>query len=195
MCGPFSVKMLREKTSNSIPVHFELECYPSNTVSNFDFLKQQLRLKELPAKHWRSQSSRRLRRCSDILPPSLSFCCWSLFLLVLRYMSLDMYLEVWLCLGLLLDTFPTVLQVFSFEKNDKGKNPPGPLSYLTLDSKTEEELPSRFASFLIIREQMLFKVCPVLVSFPRKLGQCWTVSHLWSQGRPLVHRQVVFIMY
>ena len=93
MCGPFSVKMLREKTSNSIPVHFELECYPSNTVSNFDFLKQQLRLKELPAKHWRSQSSRRLRRCSDILPPSLSFCCWSLFLLVLRYMS------KWLCLG------------------------------------------------------------------------------------------------
>ena len=189
MCGPFSVKMLREKTSNSIPVHFELECYPSNTVSNFDFLKQQLRLKELPAKHWRSQSSRRLRRCSDILPPSLSFCCWSLFLLVLRYMSkCDC---VWV---LLLDTFSTVLQVFSFEKNNKGKNPPGPLSYLTLDSKTEEELPSRFASFLI-REQMLFKVCPVLVSFPRKLGQCWPVSHLWSPARPLVHRQVVFIMY
>ena len=188
MCGPFSVKMLREKTSNSIPVHFELECYPSNTVSNFDFLKQQLRLKELPAKHWRSQSSRRLRRCSDILPPSLSFCCWSLFLLVLRYMSKCDW--VWV---LLLDTFSTVLQVFSFEKNNKGKNPPGPLSYLTLDSKTEEGLPSRFASFLIIREQMLFKVCPVLVSFPRKLGQCWTVSHLWSLRRAMVHCQVLFL--
>ena len=39
-------------------------------------------------------------------------------------------------------------KVFSFEKNSVGKNPPGPLSFITLDSETEEELPSRFASQL-----------------------------------------------
>ena len=37
-----------------------------------------------------------------------------------------------------------ISKVFSFEKNSPGKNPPGPLSFTTLDSKTVEELPSRF---------------------------------------------------
>ena len=38
--------------------------------------------------------------------------------------------------------------MFSFEKNSKGTNPPGPLSFITLDSKTEEELPLRLVSIL-----------------------------------------------
>ena len=46
---------------------------------------------------------------------------------------------LWL-LGSLIDNPP---KVFSFEKNSKGKNPPGPLSYITLDSETEE-LPPRY---------------------------------------------------
>ena len=82
-------------------------------------------------------------------------------------------------------------KVFSFEKNSVGKNPPGPLSFITLDSETEEELPPRFVSQL--NEKMLTflksKVCALLVSFPRKLGQCWSVPHLRIFGRPLVHRQ------
>ena len=188
MCGPFSVKMLREKTSNSIPVHFELECYPSNTVSNFDFLKQQLRLKELPAKHWRSQSSRRLRRCSDILPPSLSFCCWSLFLLVLRYMS------KWLCLGFVFrHCFYSSSGVLIWEEQQRKE--PSRTSFISHSWFQNRRGASIKVCLPPVQGELLFKVCPVLVSFPRKLGQCWPVSHLWSPARPLVHRQVVFIMY
>ena len=39
------------------------------------------------------------------------------------------------------------LKVFSFEKNSGGKNPPGPLSYITLNTKTGEELPRGLALF------------------------------------------------
>ena len=82
------------------------------------------------------------------------------------------------------------LKVFSFEKNSKGTNPPGPLSFITLDSKTEEELPSRLVSHF--RQQSFnffwrFKVCSLLVPFPWELGQCWTFPHLRINRGTLVH--------
>ena len=88
-------------------------------------------------------------------------------------------------LGSNLSTFP---KVFSFEKNSKGENPPGPLSFVTLDSKTEEELPSRLELYfgLIFWK---FQVCPLLVPFPWELGQCWAFPHLRIRRGTLVHCQ------
>ena len=100
------------------------------------------------------------------------------------------------CQSQLLPFLRTVLiqnpKVFSFEKNSKGINPPGPLSFITLDSKTEEELPSRLVSYFR-RQNFIFlwqfKVCSLLVPFPRELGQCWTFPHLRINRGTLVHCQ------
>ena len=56
-------------------------------------------------------------------------------------------------------------KVFSFEKNSGGQNPPGPLSFITLKTKTEEELPTR----------LVFNISGLLC-FPGSLEHLLTVG-------------------
>ena len=85
----------------------------------------------------------------------------------------------------------SIPKVFSFEKNSKGTNPPGPLSFITLDSKTEEELPSRLVSILQTAFFYFLLVIQGLSSaglISKGVGTMWDLStstdHQGSPGSP-----------
>ena len=68
--------------------------------------------------------------------------------------------------------------MFSFEKNGKGTNPPGPLSYITLDTKTDEELPARlmYRSFYPFQSKITMAGLCSAGRITKELGTMWDLS-------------------
>ena len=78
--------------------------------------------------------------------------------------------------------------MFSFEKNSGGKNPPGPLSYITLNTKTEEELPPRsvlYFYFLGSLKHLLMVGLSSVGPITKGSGTMWVLSTSMVQpGNP-----------
>ena len=68
--------------------------------------------------------------------------------------------------------------MFSFEKNGKGTNPPGPLSYITLDTKTDEELPARlmYRSFNPCKSNIMMAGLSSAGRITKEPGTMWDLS-------------------
>ena len=68
--------------------------------------------------------------------------------------------------------------MFSFEKNGKGTNPTGPLSYITLDTKTDEELPARlmYRSFNPCKSNIMMAGLSSAGRITKEPGTMWDLS-------------------
>ena len=65
-------------------------------------------------------------------------------------------------------------KVFSFEKNSGGKNPPGPLSFITLNTKTEEELPARLVFYFQLPKLSLVFLWKCRTLSDGRFVFCWS---------------------
>ena len=75
--------------------------------------------------------------------------------------------------------------MFSFEKNSGGKNPPGPLSYITLNTKTEEELPPRSVLYFYFSQHLLMVGLSSVGPITKGSGTMWVLSTSMVQpGNP-----------